>query len=324
MRLTLGIFSMATVTLCGIVLALMVPVGRWSGTADALTSFLPVAAVLGVLGLMSAAALRRRLFVLVNAVTLGISAVVVVPELLAARAVEEPAAAPAPTVTIVTHNLLKANRDPAGTLAALAASDADILLLQEARGAVGRSLPSLYARYPYHSRCAGDCDLAILSRLPLDRPRWKLRRPDGSSYGPPLLWARVKPPFGKPFVVIAIHLPWPLPAQAQAEARRSLVEALGTTDMRRTVLAGDFNLTPWGAAMRQLDDGLPPLRRVTHGIATWPSRWREWDIPFPLLPIDQIFVGPAWQVASLERLNATGSDHYPLRIRIAPVEAPAD
>lgn len=308
--------ALAASSLCGALLALMVPIGRWSGTADALTSFLPFALVTGLPGIAVAALLRRRWLMVVNALTVGVAAMVIVPEMLADRREEEAIASSPARVTIVTHNLLKDNADPAGTIAALAASDADILLLQEARGAVGRAVPQLHRLYPYHSRCVGNCDLSILSRLPLDRPRWRLRRPDGSPHGPPLLWARVKPPGGKPFTVVSIHLPWPLPADVQAKVRRSLVEAMSETGTRRMVLAGDFNLTPWGSAMRQLDGGLSPMRRVTRGLASWPAQWRGWSVPYPLLAIDQVFVGPAWRVERVERLKATGSDHYPLKFTI--------
>jgi vancomycin resistance protein VanJ len=40
------------------------------------------------------------------------------------------------------------------------------------------------------------------------------------------------------------------------------------------------------------------------------------SVPFPFLPIDQLFAGPGWAMRSVERLPRTGSDHYPLRVRL--------
>jgi endonuclease/exonuclease/phosphatase (EEP) superfamily protein YafD len=82
------------------------------------------------------------------------------------------------------------------------------------------------------------------------------------------------------------------------------------------VLAGDFNLTPWGVAMRDLDAELRPMQRATHATFSFPARWHWWAFPAPVLPIDHLYAGPNWTVVSTQRLSRTGSDHYPIRINL--------
>ena len=62
---------------------------------------------------------------------------------------------------VVSHNVSVRNRDPLGTVNALLASDADILMLQESDGTVRPYLERLTARFPYHTPCPRRCSLAI-------------------------------------------------------------------------------------------------------------------------------------------------------------------
>lgn len=298
--------------------------GRYSHTADALASLLPMAPVFALIALIIGYRGAGVLTVATAAIALIVSGGLIFSEYRAAR--EPPPAPGTPQFSIVTHNLARTNRDPQLTIRALLAADADILLLQEADGRMKPYLEQLAGRYPFHSECPSLCGLALYSRLPIGKVQWKFRGSNGQAMGPEVIWAQLDFP-GRPSATIAtLHLPWPYPSREQYVLRKFLVATIARVDSRYLVLAGDFNLTPWGDAMATLDSGLAPMRRVTRGLFSFPAhilgtrkRARLFaDVPvFPILPIDHMFVGPGWSVVSVERLPATGSDHYPVRIRLA-------
>ncbi len=297
-------------------LAAMPWLGAWSHRADALASFLPLAVLLAVAALIVAGR-RSGIAAPILAIAALLSVLpVVVPELRWSPDPVPPMASR--PLTIVTHNVAMGNVDPEGTFEALRRADADIVMLQEAGGTFRPQVERLKAIYPFSSFCRPGCDTVLLSRLPLvDRPRWRFRGADGKSFGPPLIWAQLLLPNGEEATLVTWHAPWPVPGYDQAIKRLSLIASLKRVDTSHLILAGDFNLTPWAHGMRQLDRGLAPARRVSRGLFSFPARvsWKPW--PLPLLPIDHMFVGPAWSVLSVERLPRTGSDHYPVKVVLA-------
>lgn len=303
-------------TIPAVIGALIPWLGRYSGTVDAFASFVPVAAVLAVGALLIGfrAADRYTMIAAVLALLLAVAAMA--PEWRAPA--EGPVAPGAQEISIVTHNVAVANADPFATVTALLESDADILLLQEVHGRFEPFLEALDERYPYRSECRKGCELALFSRLPISRVRYRLRAPDdGRQIGPGLIWTNLTLKDGRSALIATMHLPWPLPAERHAVDRGRLVAALRQVDTRNLVLAGDFNLTPWSAAMAQLDADMAPARRATRALFSFPARVKGKAFPVPFLPIDQMFVGPGWSVVSVERLGRTGSDHYPVKVKLA-------
>jgi endonuclease/exonuclease/phosphatase (EEP) superfamily protein YafD len=298
-----------------VALALTVPLGRLSGSIDAFTSFLPLAPILAFAALVP---LGSRAGPVTIALALGIFAivaVVLVPE-LGERASPGATAASGMRLILITQNVAVANSDPRGTIDALLASDADIVMLQESDGSVAPYHRRLEARYPYHNRCPIRCSLALYSRFPMTAAHYRARAGDGTPFGPPLLWATVRLPDGFAFPIATYHEPWPLPAARQAAWRRALPGALASFGTGGLVLGGDFNLTPWSSAMAHLDRAVAPLHRITHAAFSFPAKLvgRPW--PVPLLPIDQVYAGPDWAVEEVDVLPANGSDHYAIRAEL--------
>ncbi|WP_162527247.1 endonuclease/exonuclease/phosphatase family protein [Sphingomonas solaris] len=221
-----------------------------------------------------------------------------------------------PGVVVVTHNVGRENRDPEGTVTALAHSGADILLLQETDGTVAPFLRRLRAQYPFASRCRRRCSFAIFSRWPLGRDRWRFRNAGGRAVGPGLMQVPVRLPWGSMARLATVHLSRLGTGEERAAQRVSLAGAVGQVSDPALILAGDFNLTPWGRPMRRLDTALAPLHRTTRATFSFPARWHGWRVPWPLLPLDHLYAGPAWRVASVQRLPATGSDHFPVRVNL--------
>lgn len=293
--------------------------GRYSGNADALASFLPLAIPLGLAALLLPPWQRPgSLRIVLALLALGVSSTMFWREIRGDTAMGgTPETGQSLTLTIVTHNLWVANADPEETIASLLASRADVLVLEEANGRMGPYLSRLEQVYPFGNHCPTGCDVVIRSKWPLaTRVRWRLRDGHGQPYGPGLMQTRVLLPDGQSFPLLGIHLPHPTPPGPQRDRIAALGAALATMDRQRMILAGDFNLTPWARAMNFMEQSVAPLRRVTRASFSFPARIDGFVWPAPLLPIDHVWAGPGWETLSTERLPATGSDHYPLRVRL--------
>lgn len=296
-------------------LAVAGQLGRWSPWLDVINSIAPLT-LAGSLGIFLLVLVRRRGATAAIIALIGVAASAgrVIPELTAGNQVPRHEGF---AVTIVTHNVRVDNRDPLGTVAALGGSGADVLLLQETDGSLAGAIPRLAARFPYSTPCRqGRCAMIILSRWPIKATRYRIRDAAGRQIGPPLIWATIAPPGAPPFTVATHHLPWPLPPRDQSARRAALIRALPRLDTRSLILAGDFNLTPWSFAMDELDRGMAPVRRVTRALPSFPAWFGAGGRALPILPIDHVFAGPGWSVERVERLPATGSDHFPLRVRL--------
>ena len=212
---------------------------------------------------------------------------------------------------VASANVLSSNPEPGKVLDFARASDADVLVLVDARGERWRGvLAAIGADYPY-------------------------RAPQGWQEGAPvILFSRdpivadsvILPPAGhRPYLaadialgdrtltVVGVHPSSPSPEHPNDSRRRNLqldylarlVEGAGGP----VVLAGDFNTTRWSPHFEDLMVAAG-LRNAADGqgyIGTWPS----WFWPAQI-PIDHILVKGPIAVASLRRGPATGSDHYPV------------
>lgn len=270
---------------------------------DVLASFLPLFGIVILLGLLLA---RRRRGWTIAAALLGLTPVAIgmAPELT--RAI--PAASDGGTVRLLTHNVWRDNRDPADTAQAIVDARPDVVLLQEASGNFRPMLAALRQHFPHATRCPPGCDLAIFSRWPIADSDYYLKDAKGRKFGPALLWARIAGPGGRAFTVVTLHYPWPT-SRDQLVQRRDMARALARIDPGSLIVAGDMNLTPWAAAMREQDRAFAPLVRMTRALPSWPR-------PLPLLPIDQLYAGPDWGLVSARQLRATGSDHLPLLVTL--------
>ncbi|MCT8000339.1 endonuclease/exonuclease/phosphatase family protein [Sphingomonas sanguinis] len=301
-------------------LALCPWLGRvWPG-ADAFASFLPLAAIPLIAGLLVSPHRRHWPFV---AGAIGATALIAWP--IAREIAERPSVNAVPTgaarVVLVTHNLHGGRTSPDRTANVLIDSGADILLLQEAGGAEPL-FEKLSNVFPYRSACRG-CQLAILSRRPMGPVRWRLPGRQGGLVGPALFRAEIPLRGLGSLTVATVHAPWPFPPGPQARFRSSLIDAVRQGPTDHLVLTGDFNLTPWGQGMAMLDRGLWPMTRVTRAMFSFPARVAGRDWVVPLLPIDQIFVGRGIVAGRVDALPFTGSDHRAIRAELFVQPDPA-
>ncbi|CAL9611197.1 hypothetical protein SUDANB60_05620 [Streptomyces sp. enrichment culture] len=214
-------------------------------------------------------------------------------------------------LVVVQHNVSDINPDPADTARALAGSGADLIALEEL---VPDALPAyervLAARYPHHVVRG---TVGLWSRHPLSGARTLDIKPAGLT-GP---WSRglravAATPHGEVAVYVA-HLPSVrIVPRGMTSGRRDesavrLGREVAAEPVGRVVLLGDLNGT--------VDDrGLEPLASRLEV----PRRGFAFSFPagLPLVRIDQVMARSA-TVAGIGTLPATGSDHLPVRARIA-------
>lgn len=277
---------------------------------DPFAGLLPLAVPLGLTALLLASRAQRRAQAVVAAIALCFAGGRLLPEWLGRPSGEAPQAE-GPRFRVLSHNLHGGGSDPDRQMRALAESGADILLLQENDATSARALDSLASRYPYRDRC-GTCEIAILSRLPMDEVRWRLPGPDGRPTGPPLFRATVRVAPGADVTVISLHAPRATHVEAHAAYLESLKDALLPHIGPRVIMAGDFNEVPWSGTMRALDHDIRPLRRITRAAFSYPAQINGRDWPLPLLPIDHVFVGSGIIDLAVRVMPSTGSDHRPI------------
>ncbi|MBL9059822.1 MAG: endonuclease/exonuclease/phosphatase family protein [Mangrovicoccus sp.] len=218
------------------------------------------------------------------------------------RATRGPPAAES-DLTLLWFNVLIANPTPPERLvAAIRAAGADVVLLAEATP-LRRAVDGLADLYPYRLGCAeaGPCGLLLLSRFPVENPRFN----DFPSGPERMLRVVLDVPGHGSVALVGLHetKPWYLGlTNGEAEAVR-----WGLRPGKRalpTVVAGDFNAAPWSLRMRRIQRE-QDLRSAAWPVPTWPAAAGRFGVP-----IDHVLVRDGTGIARLEPWGADlGSNH---------------
>ena len=223
-----------------------------------------------------------------------------------------------PELVIASWNLQ--GRDPRhiDLPAAVAAWDADVLLLQEADGdRVASALPDGYPTRLWWPSAGTQPGIVIAARL-LVEEQGILDPVDPPWDRPRVAWARLRSPDG-PLTVASVHLIAPLfpGRRARRNAQRAELAAWAEAWVAGDaplVVAGDFNAR---------DPALPRMADVCAAspLATWRPLAGTWM--GPLLRLDAIFVSRTLRVLDAGIGAAwRGSDHLPVIARIAAEREP--
>jgi endonuclease/exonuclease/phosphatase (EEP) superfamily protein YafD len=262
----------------------------------------------------------RRPALIAAAIGILANGALIAPELLRPTSLAAPNGL-GPPLTVLTFNVWDDNRRPNPTVDAIIAANADVVLLQEYFGLSLDAQQRLFAAYPYRAGCPLGCDLVMLSKRP-----WLVGGPTTSSRDPHdiALVGETTAPDGRPVDVVTLHYLWPLPPGGQAGQRAVVANIVGGLPKANLIVAGDFNLAPWTAALKRQDATFAPMTRREKALFTWPALIARLDRPSPIavLPIDHLYAGAAWKTLSVRRLPRAGSDHFGVLVTLAR-DAPA-
>jgi len=249
----------------------------------------------------------------------------IVVRALALLAMTIPAVAsadPAPAWKVMSYNVNYANPDVKGTLDAIAAEDADVVLLQETDRGWQDALAKRFAKqYPHqafriHRRSAGG--LAVLSKIAITSEALVPTPPEG--------WFPAQRVVIGGIQMLNVHLrpaveggSWIRGFQTTPPHRLEQIKAFWPTLAKNlpTLVAGDFNEDTYGTAVQFVE---------TQGLArvptTGPTTWRYERIsdgkPFTLLAmnIDHVMLDAHLAATDARVLDAGASDHRPVVVTL--------
>jgi endonuclease/exonuclease/phosphatase (EEP) superfamily protein YafD len=275
--------------------------GALHAAGDSLAVFrLHFAALAVLLSLLSAIVWRSSRRYAVAA--LVISAALVMPTALSyARPAIPPPVLP-PTHAVYQKNLKFRGPDLAAVVADIRASGAEIVTLQEVSTQNLPVLEMLRDDFPTQHLCSYSKWIggpAVLSRWPMTdavpicagsggMTALQLATPDGP------VWA------------VSLHLHWPWPHR-QPEQVAEILPVLAALE-GPVIVAGDFNMVPWGASVRRIATA---ARAERVGATVTTLNIRGGLVP---LPIDHVFLPSGWAGAQDLRPEF-GSDHRGIAVR---------
>lgn len=208
------------------------------------------------------------------------------------------------SLSLYQKNLLWNGTDRQSLLDDILRADADFVTLQETSNDNMGILKGLEGVYPHRLACTtpGNGGIAIYSKFPLIQPEAKCEFGDG------VVLAQAQMPDGGAIWVASVHLNRPFP-YTQANQVPGIVRGLG--DLEGPILiGGDFNMVPWGSAVRQIERAAN-ADRLGGYLTTFPSY--GWKL---ILPIDHILI-PNTGEGFVEVRPLLGSDHLGLLARFS-------
>jgi endonuclease/exonuclease/phosphatase (EEP) superfamily protein YafD len=203
-------------------------------------------------------------------------------------------------LTLYQKNLRFDGGERTELIAEILSSKAHIVTLQEVSDQNAKALAPLFAKYPYKQHCefisvGGVMILSVFRFVPGSS---SCQDHDGMAL------AQVVMPDQSTLWVGSVHLHWPWPLGTQSEQVAALQYRLKKLT-GPILLAGDFNMLPWGASIER-------LRHSTGTVALggYINSFPRFGVLAPLA-IDHVLV-PETASGTVEIQPLLGSDHYGL------------
>jgi len=216
-----------------------------------------------------------------------------------------------PRLKLLSYNVHTANTRHQDILHFLEFEDADVLFLMEVNEVWMQALRPLESRYPHRliSPREDNFGIALFSKKPFQGEAKEF-----GIYGIP--WADITLTESG-LRIVAIHtLPPSGEENSQLRNEQLFETAALVRGKPRTILCGDFNLTPYSR-------WFPELLRQSGMRSTAPPFSPTWFRHYPLftIPIDHVLLSPDLTLARRKVGPSLGSDHNALIVEIA--DAPA-
>ncbi|MEZ6095022.1 MAG: endonuclease/exonuclease/phosphatase family protein [Pirellulaceae bacterium] len=223
-------------------------------------------------------------------------------------------------IRLMSYNIFAGNSNEQAIIESIRAEDPDILILIEysnSRRELSTFLHQHFNQQVEEPRYHG-FGIAVFSKIPLldvdiqylthDKP---VSNDDPDYKDDPTVITAVSVN-GKTLRIIGTHCYNPIDYNRYDDRNQQLerLAAIVAADTEQpTVLAGDFNCTPWSIHFRQLlsTTGMSDSRRGFGYQGSWPEQsvWLR-------IPIDQVLVTPGVEIVSRRIGNAGASDHLPV------------
>ena len=218
-------------------------------------------------------------------------------------------------ISLISVNVLKENEDHARLRALIDREDPDVLFLMETDSVWEAALEEQLARYPTVVRHPKSDHYGILfaTRLKTHSASTEFLSDDDT----PTLLADLEAPanFGR-FFFVGLHPRPPLPGTDADERDAQIKKSAQIADhaTQPVVVMGDFNDVAWSTTSERFKEyGGFHDPRIGRGML--PSfDARSW---FVRLPIDQLLITEGIELVSFDRLEAVGSDHFPMKAVIS-------
>ena len=219
------------------------------------------------------------------------------------------------SVSILVANVLMTNRKSAKLVSMIEELNPDIVLLLEPDSQWEEAMRPIEGRYPNTVRKPLDNTYGMLlySSLELIGPRVDYLVKDDI----PSMHAQVKLRDGQTFYLHCVHPEPPSPTEADESTERDAELLLvGKTVKERgetAIVCGDLNDVAWSltTSLFQKISGLLDPRKGRGMFNTFNAMW-----PFMRWPLDHIFVSEHFRYAGMRRLDAFGSDHFPVFAKV--------
>jgi endonuclease/exonuclease/phosphatase (EEP) superfamily protein YafD len=246
------------------------------------------------------------------------TALLVLPLVWSAQPAERPttgqalASARERDLKIVTFNTFYSSAQ--AVAAFLLSEDADIAVLQEVGPKQAQSLRTLLRdRYPHVHACTvpRGCAAAIFAKRPwvsAGQEHWTQSVPEA-------IWVEFNDAEIGRLRVVGVHLHLPYRAEVQTRQVDWLI-AQRATFTGPTIVAGDFNMTPWSYRLQRLLASAG-LRRHATFLRSWPTRHHpQFGLPAPVFLIDHVLTTPDIKSISIRTGPILRSDHLPVIARL--------
>jgi len=228
------------------------------------------------------------------------------------------------SLTVMIANVLTPNRNAEGLLRQVHERQPHVLLTLESDDWWGEQLErSLQAEWPYSVKVPLDnlYGMHLFSRIPLEEPevKWLIQSDIPSIH----TWLRME--CGARIRLHAMHPRPPAPGESEESLWRDAELLLVGKHIHQheqpTLLAGDLNDVAWSRTTRRFCrvSGMLDPRRGRGMFSTFHASY-----PFLRWPLDHIFISEHFTLATMCRLDAFGSDHFPILATLCYRPARAD